>query len=616
MKSSINENTQVNMEDWFPVDTSNFNSFKLKKYKQRKRALDLYLSSHFTLNEVSEMTRLSESEIKRIRKRALTQFEDGSYYGYLACIPNLNLKGYKRTNNIKKSGGGQFTFFLEQNPEIKFKLESWALGRSSPTHVAVRGRFYKRIYKCFRQLCIDKNINVATDYPFTNKDLGMGAVRNYCIKIKKEHFAQAAKVDFGDIPGRLCINSTHTKPSIESLRPYDVVQLDGHKVDSEVSVKLLDEYGNTQYVPLSRVWLLTVIDTASRAVLGYYVSLSQNYTMEDVLGCIASALDCSEDALLGLPTREIEECKGRLFNCIKFDNAYAQISTWLQEKLIDAGVQEVISNRASRPRSNAIVERFFRTLEEESIHQFPTTTGSHIKDPRRRNPLKAANELAIHLEDIENALKLTIEWYNNAPHTSLNGISPIEFLKYSVDQQSDLIRSLNEPGVSVNELFRRQFPLTIRGNKSQGHQPYIQFKSARYTSKGLIKCPDLIGQSAVFETDIRDIRKGSLFLTNGKFIDEVTVSQKWATHKHSLRDRIAITKLAREKKINYGSCSPLIEYTDFLAERSLTSRKERNEYIRVGRSLSGTGIKEQSKKREVKVSLENTISLSKISNVR
>lgn len=616
MKCAINENTQVNMESWFPVDTSNFSPCKLRKYKQRKKALDLYLSSQYSLEQVAVITKLSKSEIKRIRKRALSFTEDGTCFGYLACIPNLNLNGYTRSNPAMTAGGGRFTYFLEKFPNVKQKLDSWALGHSSPTHVAIRGRFYKRIYEAFRQCCLEEGVDINLNYPFTNNDMGMGAVRNYCVRLKNSHFVQAAKVDFGDSSSRLCANNVHSISPTASLRPYDMVQLDGHKVDSEISIKLMDEYGDIQRVNLSRIWLLTLIDTASRAVLGYSISLKQNYSSEDVLTCIATSLQSSESILPGLPNYEIEECKGRLFNCIKFDNAFSHTSSWLQEKLIEIGVQEVITNRPARPRSNAIVERFFQTLEEKSFHQFPTTTGSSPKDPRRRNPHKAANDLAIHIEDIESALKLTIKWYNNCPHSSLNGRSPLEFLKNSLLSESDLIRYLSEVDLSLEKLFKRQFPLKIRGNKAQGHPPYVQFKNARYSSSTLTSSPELIGESAIFETDIRDIRKGRLFKSNGKYLAEVSVNRQWAEHQHSLRDRIAILKLAKDKKIQFEGSSPITKYTDFLAECSLISRKERNEYIRVSRILKKDV---QEKKKEIKTKAfipEKTIFLSKISNLR
>jgi hypothetical protein len=126
----------------------------------------------------------------------------------------------------------------------------------------------------------------------------------------------------------------------------------------------------------------------------------------------------------------------------------------------------------------------------------------------------------------------------------------------------------------------------------------------------------LIGVSAIFETDIRDIRKGRLFLSNGKYIDTVSVNRLWAEHQHSLRDRIVILKLAKDKKIQFEGCSPITKYIDFLAERSLISRKERNEYIRVSRILKKDT---QEKKTEIKTKAfipEKTIFLSKISNLR
>jgi putative transposase len=584
-KASLAQPTSyLDENSWPSVDTSGFSPIKLKKFKQRKRALDLCISSSNSQKQISSMTGLSISEIKRVRSRAFTASEIGDPWGYLACIPHLNLSGYIKKTSLSEGYAGNFTLFLDKNPEIKKSLDAIALGKSTASHVAVRGKYYKRIHTSFIKLCDEAGIDTTWEYPFCNQDKGLGAIRDYCIKLKDQHFTQGAKVDYGDDVGCLAQHSMLQAGNHRAYRPYDLVQLDGHKIDTELTVKLLDEIGDIQYLPLSRIWILALIDASSRAILGYSLSLYLNYTLQDVQECIASSFrDSSSEGIPGLPNTEIDECSSRIFDCIKLDNAYSHTSAWLQETLIDYGVQEVITNRPQRPRSNAIVERFFETFEETTFHQFPTTTGNEPKDPRNRKPAKAAEKLVVQLEDIEVACQLAIERYNKCPHSSLNGRSPLEYVQYNINNHADFIRTISLSGHTKDFLFKRKFAVTIRGDKSQGHYPYIQFKNAKYTSVGLKKSTDLIGRKATFETNITDIRKGKLFLDDGRFIDELEVDKIWAAHKHSLKDRQTILKLARQKKISFDFSSPVPAFLDYLAERSLTSRKDRNAHIRVQR---------------------------------
>ena len=598
--SSAQPISDLDQSGWSPVDTSGFSPNKLKKFKQRKRALDLCISSSNTHKQISSMTGLSISEIKRVRSRAFKVSDTGIAYGYLACIPNLNLAGYTKKSALSSGYAGKFTLFLGENPKIKKELDAIALGKSTASHVAIRGKYYKRIHTSFIKMCIEAGIDTTWEYPFSNHDKGLGAIRNYCIKLKEQHFSQGAKVDYGDNAGKLAQSSMMQVGNHKAYRPYDVVQLDGHKIDTELTVKLLDEIGDIQYLPLSRIWILALVDVSSRVVLGYSISLYINYTLQDVQECIASSFrNPSSEGTPGLPNTEIEECSNRIFDAIKLDNAYSHISAWLQESLIGFGVQEVVTNRPQRPRSNAIVERFFETFEETTTHQFPTTTGDNPKDPRKREPTRAAKKLVIQLEDIEVACQKAIERYNHCPHSSLNGRSPLEYLQFNINSHADFIRTISLYGHTTDFLFKRKFQVTIRGNKSQGHFPYIQFKCAKYTSTALRKSTDLIGRKATFETDITDIRTGKLFLDDGRFIDKLEVDKVWIAHKHSLKDRQTILKLARQKKINFDFSSPVPTFLEYLAERSLTSRKDRNAAIRVQRESGITS------KAEIEETLSN-----------
>lgn len=91
---------------------------------------------------------------------------------------------------------------------------------------------------------------------------------------------------------------------------------------------------------------------------------------------------------------------------------------------------EVVTIKSASPRSNSLVERFMRTLEQYSLHQFPNTTGSNPSDPIRKNPEREAKRLKTGLDELELIVDMTIANYNAEPHTYFNGCSPIEYLRY------------------------------------------------------------------------------------------------------------------------------------------------------------------------------------------
>jgi transposase InsO family protein len=550
-----------------------------------------------TLGEIYFLTGLSVSEIKRLVKRFLSEDRYGVALGYDACIPNISLKTYQRTTTDNSGTAGLFRQFLQKYPEIGNKLESWALGRTPINNCVIRGKYYLRIYEAFRSLCSEFGINVDCDYPFTNSDGGLSAVRNYCIEIKDQHPIRKATVDYGDQAGQLCTSAYYSEDTPLPLSPYDTAQLDGHRVDVELTVQITNQFGTIESLMLSRIWLIAVEDAASRAILGHSISLLHNYSSMDVLECIANSLLVTDkEASYGLPSTEIEGCEYRLFNAIKFDNAFAHTSPWLQEKLIKIGIQEVITNRPGRPKSNALLERFFNTFEELTGHRLCITTGSNPKDPRRRSPDKAAKRMEVSLEILEKAFQMAIAHYNSSPHESLNGASPLEFLEYSMLKEHDFSRQVSIIDADKSPLFYRKYPVTVRGNLANGKYPYVQFKSATYTSESLRKHIDLINRKAKFEVNIKDIRFAKLYFEDGTFISDLVVEEKWRRHPHSIKTRQAILQHIRKNRKNFRlrSVNPVEELFATLLNERNKGRKSRNDLLRLSRETGITHIEKNS----------------------
>jgi len=576
--------------NWLPVSSNDFPLAKKERYAARKKAIVLYLSTDKPIDEIVSRTGVSRGELYRVLKRAFEARADGLPVGYLACIPGFRLKQYTLTSNDSTQRAGRMRQFLDANPELRQELDDWALGKKKLGHSVIRGRYFKRLWLAFRAACEQAGLDTQDSYPFNNRDGGREAIRRYVKSLRNENFVANAKICHGQDSARLAMSNGQNVPAPTNV-PYERVQLDGHRLDAIFSVSVEDPQGNTQLLPMSRVWLLVCIDVGSRAVLGYTLSLSENYSVEDVLTCIGSVLTPWKPKELpdlvdgyrgdaGLPSGVIDECAWRAFNSLQMDNAFSQLSSTVQERILESGALEVVTNKPRSPRSDSVVERFFGTFESTCLHLWPNTTGSTPQDPRRHHPEEASKVLNLQQEQLETVVDLAIANYNATPHDRLNGRSPIEYLRYRLDKGADLVRYAPKQNTDGVGLFDREYPVTIRANLAQGQKPYITFKNARYSSAWLKERYDLNRRRVLLRVDTRDIRFGQLFLDSGECLGQVDVEARWMDRAHTMVMRKNIAGLVKSRKLRSESQQPVLDYLEHLRKEAPLTRKARNELMK------------------------------------
>ena len=581
--------------NWLPVDASALTAAQRLRFRRRKRALELYLSTDRPIAEVLACAGLSRTELYRIVGRAFEARPDGDPVGYLACLPHLSVKPYTRTTTSGRGAAGRFAQFLAAHPDVRDDLDAWILGRRAPGPAVVRGRQVKQIWLAFREVCHSRGLDLATDYPFCNRDGGREAVRRYAVRRRATDAVAGARVVHGDAAGRLAAGGAARTPE-SVVAPYELVQLDGHRIDAVFTVRVPDPAGEPVELPMARPWLLVLIDAASRAVLGHALSLRENYCADDVLRCVASSMTPWTPRELpgtampyapgaGLPNGTVAGCERRLFTTLQLDNAWSHHAGRVQTRLIGMGVTEIVTNPPASPRSNAIVERFMRTFEAAGFHQAPNTTGSEPSDPRRRDPDRAAARLGIDLEDLENLVDLVMCSYNAEPHAALSGRSPLDSLRDRLERGRDLVRRARPSDPDGLGLFEQEHGVTIRASLAHGHRPHVTFRYARYTSEVLRLRGDLAGRRATLRVDARDIRRGHLFLEAGECVGEVHVEARWASHPHGADTRAVIARLVKDGKLAAAASRPLADYYAWLARRARMSRPERNALLRLQREL-------------------------------
>jgi hypothetical protein len=58
-----------------------------------------------------------------------------------------------------------------------------------------------------------------------------------------------------------------------ATRPYEAVEFDGHKIDVRLTLRIDDPFGFETLLVLHRIWILLLLDVATRAVIGYALAL-------------------------------------------------------------------------------------------------------------------------------------------------------------------------------------------------------------------------------------------------------------------------------------------------------------------------------------------------------
>ena len=608
---------------WPKADTSELDDLGLALFARRSRAVTLYLTTQTPVSSITRKTGISRSELTRLLKRVFTVAPDGTIWGWAALLPRFRIVGYKRKSKSSKGKAGKFSQFLEQYPEIQKDLDDWALARKPARGSVVRGRHFAQIWLAFEERCRAEGIDTEAEYPFTSKDRGRDAVRRYCHRVRKRNFVAGAAATYGRSAGRMAANAKKRRGYVRSNDvPYRYVQLDGHRLDVDLVVVLRDADGTEREYPLSRLWLLVLIDCASRAVLGYHISLEENYSADDVLQCVAKSivpwspmelpsprLSYREGA--GLPSGVISECAWRAFDVLQFDNAYAHTSAWVQERIIRTVCKEVVTNRPKRPRSTAVVERFNRTFAGDSLHSWPSTTGSSPQDPRRDDSEGNAKKLRVDIDDLKLAADMTVANYNAAPHAGLNGMSPLEYLRYRIERNMDLIRHVPSQDPTRLPLFLRSFKATVRGSQKHAHYPYVQFMGVRYSNEALVSMSEIIGERVQVEANVLDIRSLEVFW-KGRSLGRVEPDARWMRHRHSLRTRRAIMKLMRSGNIDRAINNPIHAFNEYLQERARLSRRDRNRLLKAQREAQASigDVQKQAYVRHRAVSTRGNIQLS------
>jgi len=249
--------------------------------------------------------------------------------------------------------------------------------------------------------------------------------------------------------------------SMEAFRPMQAVMMDGHRMD----VLVVD--GESGEI-LGRPFLVCLLDVASRAVVGWHISL--------VPFCATTALAaikdmCSRDPALGpggIPEAVIPDNGPDLAS-----KALRKLCTWLGIHIEPAKVYS--------PNDKAHIERFFRTVNLMLVHLLPGTTFS---SPSDRGEYASEKLACLTLDEVkENFGKWLTTVYHVHTNSStkrapimlwneLQGSYPIlHFSAGELDVVARVVqrRAINKGRVLVNHLYYKSDGLAMLETRGMGN---------------------------------------------------------------------------------------------------------------------------------------------------
>lgn len=602
----------LDINNWPLVNTTQLEKEEQKIYKNREKAVTLYMQDTADLKEIRDQTGIDAKELRRFVRRCL-EYDPSTHtiWGFRALIPRKRISEYVRKSPLESSPkskenlnfNGAFTALLRKFPDIKKKITAAYLRRKDSS-MRRQTLTSEEIHRYFLKLCEDEGISIH-EYPFNTNDKAYRSLYRFFEKLEKSHFAEAAKL-YGDESARQARLKGNNNDNEDLLlrRPYQRVQFDGHKIDAIFTITFSTPEGDLITEVVERIWLLVIVDVATRAILGHHLCVNKEYNLDDVLQCIRNSIvpykkitftipGISYHESGGLPSAEIPQAEWALWDEFSMDNGRANLANLVKDRLQQIVGCTVNYGPVSAPELRGIIERLFRTLEGMGYRKLLSTTGSNPSDPIRRNPEEQAKKYDISLNDLEELTHILISDYNGIPHSGIRNFTPLKLMRQRIEKGMEP-RVLDPTQRKEAAFFSLQTKRTVAGNVKKGKRPFIHYEGVIYRNDVLSNSAHLIGSELTLIVNMEDIRTIRAFLPDGSEFGFLTAYGTWGITPHSLRTRKAINKLKTDRKIFFNFYQdPFQIYYDYLASKAKTAKSMRNKLAQLQRELQSIETEHQ-----------------------
>lgn len=533
----------------------------------RKRVIAITAVIHgASCADAANLSKIGARQISRLVARCLSQHPDGRIWGFRAAVPHIRLKPHCASRLSTRSrtpfGGhtGQLGYVFLAHPKICDALTAYLLKRRRQrSSLAVTRVPLKQLHRIFLDLAEAAGIPIS-HYPFCTDTRGKCALGAWARKIWHAHYLEATRAHLGEEAARMLQYSGKGQRETEII-PWACVQFDAYEVNAYFSIDVPVMVGGYVTVVVEKIWLLVIIDSASRAIIGWTLSLSRLYTSDDVLATIECAIRPATRRKLsipkleypehgGLPSAEIPGCAWAVFAEFAADNALAHTShdVLAALKMIGATLN---TGRARLPQSRPLIENFFSYLSVHEVQRLPSTTATTGKTRRSaKDAQNAAVKYRIKLEHLFDLAEVLVARHNAELNGGIQYHRPLDFVRQSLER-GQVLKQLPEAERESFSLFSKRVIRVVRGSLEKARRPYIHLFGVRYTSPLLANKPALLGQPLTLVINLRDLRTVRAFTADGAEFDVLQALGGWSLSPHDLRTRRLILRMKLQKQIEY-----------------------------------------------------------------
>lgn len=571
-----------------------------KAYEARKKAMDMYIDN-VDLKTIENITGVKKMVIMRLLKKCFEIDTNGCYRGYTAVIP-YSRSICNKQDSLKK-GYGTFSTLLNRFPELHDFLMGNYYGDKKYT--LEKNMNLRTLHKKFLEKCKELGVQ-EYEYPFNTSAYGYVSLIRYVRETAAKDLARSAVRLSKDNMQKVMSTGYGTKYSSDPLAPYQRVQVDGHIIDLGYNVQVEHDDGTVSRVMATRPWLFAVIDVSTRCIVGFSVSQEFNYNQFDVLRAVRDAVMPRKRIKFtiegfaypengGYPSMAFPNLKYPVFDEIMLDNAKSHLAQNTVNKVVDFLGCSMNFGSVATPETRGIIERFFGTLETKGFHKLPATTGSNSNDLKRNRPEKECVKYDITYDEIIELLEILIAEYNNSPHNSLLGETPLQAMKRKLDHTCLIPASLDEEKrADVEKLLWFTVQRTVRGGSSKGKRAYVQYENAIYRNNLLSSGDSYVGQKITLLVDPEDVSSVEAYAADGTYLGELDALGEYGKKSHSLKSRRSMAKLARgNNRNNMKFSTPVSDYEEHLRNKAVSSRRDATKADILRREMGKPTIEER-----------------------
>lgn len=572
-----------NHAEWPSVDLSDQPIDVVQRVTRVKEAITLYLD-WAKLEYIHEHCKVNARALLAALNRCVAVAPTGQIWGWAALVPYVRVKEYRRTVALPAdqfSGGnsGAFQLFMDEHPKIRQAVERALIAKTTATQVHDFRRTVNYAFEVFLKACREEGISPKA-YPLNTKSKGRRSIARLAQVIRTTHWAQGLRANGAkDAAHRLKV-ATGDEPHHFAHAPFDIVQMDAHRIDVVGTVRIPTPKGKVR-VPIRRLVLIVIVDVYSHAILGYAIAIGREAKARDVVAAVNAAVTVWEPRDLkilgltypaegGLPSGVIPEARGAAWAMLQVDNAMVHLSNDLI-----FGVRGRLGCAVNFGPFGAwerrwLVENTYGRLEARGLQRIVSSTDS---DPISRGPVNSNKKAVDHEVDLEELLELIdvlVAGHNGTKDEGLSFKTPLQVLREAVTSQSTcLVRTLPPAGNLQPELGISVEQATVRGDQDEARRPYIQIDRAIYKNHLLARSPGLIGTRLVLHIDERDMRTVRAFLQDGAELGVLKARGGWGRTPHSRDMRRLVNSLMDTGELQVArDADPIVTYHDHLAAKA------------------------------------------------